>query len=61
MSLYTLACGVKMARGKAITEASGGITPDTAAAVAATGVDLLSVGYITHSAPALDVALDFDR
>jgi nicotinate-nucleotide pyrophosphorylase (carboxylating) len=61
MSLYTLACGVKMARGKAITEASGGITPDTAAAVAATGVDLLSVGYITHSAPALDVALDFDH
>jgi len=51
--------GVRMAQGKAITEASGGITQATAAAVAATGVDLLSVGWITHSAPALDVSLDF--
>lgn len=41
-----------------ITEASGGITPNTAPAIAATGVDLLSVGWITHSAPSLDVALD---
>ncbi len=41
-----------------LTEASGGITPNTAAAVAASGVDLLSVGWITHSAPRLDVALD---
>jgi nicotinate-nucleotide pyrophosphorylase (carboxylating) len=49
---------VAMARGRAITEASGGITPHTAAAIAATGVDLLSVGWITHSSPALDVALD---
>lgn len=44
--------------GRAITEASGGITPATAAAVAATGVDLLSVGWITHSAPTLDLGLD---
>ncbi len=49
-----------MARGRALTEASGGITPETVAAVAATGVDLISVGWITHSAPALDVGLDFD-
>jgi nicotinate-nucleotide pyrophosphorylase (carboxylating) len=41
-----------------VTEASGGITPETAPAIAATGVDLLSVGWITHSAPSLDVALD---
>ena len=41
-----------------LTEASGGITPETAPAIAATGVDLLSVGWITHSAPSLDVALD---
>ena len=60
MSHETLAQGARMAKGKAITEASGGITPDNAIAVAATGVDLLSVGWITHSAPALDVALDFD-
>lgn len=43
---------------KPLTEASGGIRPDTAAAIAATGVDLLSVGWLTHSSPALDVALD---
>lgn len=40
------------------TEASGGLTLDTAAAVAATGVDYLSVGALTHSAPILDIALD---
>jgi nicotinate-nucleotide pyrophosphorylase (carboxylating) len=59
MSLETLRRAVQMVSGKAVTEASGGITPATAAAVAATGVDLLSVGWLTHSAPALDVALDF--
>ena len=48
------------ARGRAVTEASGGVTPETVAEVAATGVDLISVGWITHSAPALDVGLDFD-
>jgi len=41
-----------------VSEASGGIRPDTAAAIAATGVDLLSMGWLTHSAPNLDVALD---
>lgn len=58
MPVETLREAVKMAKGRAITEASGGITPATAAAIAATGVDLLSVGWLTHSAPALDVALD---
>jgi nicotinate-nucleotide pyrophosphorylase (carboxylating) len=58
MTAEQLVEAVRMARGRAITEASGGITPATAAAIAATGVDLLSVGWITHSAPALDVALD---
>jgi len=58
MSLETLREAVALAKGRAITEASGGITPKTAAAIAATGVDLLSVGWLTHSAPALDVALD---
>jgi nicotinate-nucleotide pyrophosphorylase (carboxylating) len=43
-----------------VLDASGGITATTAAAIAATGVDLLSVGWLTHSAPALDVALDFE-
>jgi len=58
MSLDMLREAVEMAKGRAVTEASGGISPKTAAAVAATGVDLLSAGWLTHSAPALDVALD---
>ena len=58
MSLEMLREAVAMAKGRAITEASGGITPQTAAAIAATGVDLLSMGWLTHSAPALDVAMD---
>jgi nicotinate-nucleotide pyrophosphorylase (carboxylating) len=41
-------------------EASGGVRPETIRAIAETGVDRISVGWITHSAPALDVALDFD-
>ena len=44
--------------GRAVTEASGSITMSTAAEIAATGVDVISVGWITHSAPRLDVALD---
>jgi nicotinate-nucleotide pyrophosphorylase (carboxylating) len=51
---------VAMVDGRAITEASGGINPKTAPAIAEAGVDLLSVGYLTHSAPTLDVALDID-
>ncbi len=43
-----------------LVEASGGIRPETAAAIAATGVDLLSIGRLTNSSPNLDVALDID-
>lgn len=49
---------VAFVAGRAITEASGGITPETAAEIAASGVDLLSIGWITHSAPTLDIGLD---
>jgi nicotinate-nucleotide pyrophosphorylase (carboxylating) len=49
---------VALVDGRAGTEASGGITPDTVAAVAETGVDYISSGWITHSAPALDLGLD---
>lgn len=49
---------VQIVNGKAITEASGGITPQTARAVAASGVDILSLGWLTHSAPALNLSLD---
>jgi nicotinate-nucleotide pyrophosphorylase (carboxylating) len=51
---------VELARGRVLLEASGGITPRTVRAVAESGVDLISIGWLTHSAPALDVALDFD-
>ena len=50
---------VDIVAGRAITEASGGIKPSTAAAIGASGVDLISVGWITHSAPTLDIGLDF--
>ena len=46
--------------GRAIAEASGRITTETAPAIAASGVDLISCGWITHSAPCLDIGLDFD-
>jgi nicotinate-nucleotide pyrophosphorylase (carboxylating) len=49
---------VTLVAGRAVTEASGGITPDNAAEIAATGVGVLSLGWLTHSLPALDVALD---
>jgi nicotinate-nucleotide pyrophosphorylase (carboxylating) len=58
MPLALLAEAVTRVAGRVVTEASGGITPATAPAIAATGVDLLSVGWLTHSAPALDVGLD---
>jgi len=50
---------VRMVDGRAITEASGRIRPDTAPAIAASGVDLLSVGWLTHSAAVLDIGLDY--
>jgi len=59
MTTEQLTRAVEMARGKAITEASGRITAATAAAIAATGVDLISVGWITHSSAALDIGLDY--
>lgn len=51
---------VEQAAGRVLLEASGGITLESVRVVAETGVDLISVGWITHSAPALDVALDFE-
>ena len=51
---------VVLARGKACVEASGGVTLDTVRAIAETGVDYISVGALTHSPPAMNLALDFD-
>ncbi len=58
MGLEEMRRVVPMAKGRATTEASGGITAATIRAVAETGVDFISVGAITHSAPALDISLE---
>jgi nicotinate-nucleotide pyrophosphorylase (carboxylating) len=58
MDRATLRRAVEMVAGRAITEASGRITRETAPAIAAAGVDLISSGWITHSAPILDLGLD---
>ncbi len=59
MELETMSRAVAMAAGQARTEASGGITLASARQVASTGVDFLAVGGLTHSAPALDIGLDW--
>jgi nicotinate-nucleotide pyrophosphorylase (carboxylating) len=59
-SVEDLRKGVEMTAGRVLLEASGGITLDTIATVAATGIDYASSGWITHSAPSLDVALDIE-
>lgn len=59
MAPDTLEKAVAMVAGRAITEASGRITPATAPQIAATGVDLISIGWLTHSVAILDVGLDF--
>ncbi|MGV0817060.1 carboxylating nicotinate-nucleotide diphosphorylase [Martelella sp. AMO21009] len=59
MSPKMLTEAVSIVAGRAITEASGGITPETAGAVAKAGVDLISIGWLTHSAPVLDIGLDY--
>ena len=59
MDIETLATAVARVDGAMTTEASGGVNLETVQAIARTGVDLISVGAITHSAPQLDVALDF--
>ncbi|OZI40833.1 nicotinate-nucleotide diphosphorylase (carboxylating) [Bordetella genomosp. 1] len=58
MDNATLRAAVALVDGRAITEASGRITPDTAPGIAATGVDLMAVGWLTHSARVLDIGLD---
>jgi nicotinate-nucleotide pyrophosphorylase (carboxylating) len=60
MDVAAMKKAVEMTAGRVLLEASGGITLETIAAVAATGVDYASSGWITHSAPSLDVALDIE-
>ena len=59
MDVATLAEAVEMVGGRMITEASGRVDVKSAPAIAGTGVDLISVGWLTHSAPILDIGLDF--
>ncbi len=60
MDLVSLRRAVEMSAGRLVTEASGGVTLDGVAAIAETGIDYISSGFITHSAPQLDVALDIE-
>jgi nicotinate-nucleotide pyrophosphorylase (carboxylating) len=60
MPVTMLAEAVKMIGGRALVEASGGISLESIINVARTGVDLISVGRLTHSAPAADIHLEFD-
>jgi nicotinate-nucleotide pyrophosphorylase (carboxylating) len=60
MQTATVAEAVRRTRGRALLEASGGVTLDRVAELARTGVDIISVGALTHSAPAADVGLDFE-
>jgi nicotinate-nucleotide pyrophosphorylase (carboxylating) len=60
MPLEMLAAAVKEVAGRVVTEASGGVNLSTVRAIAETGVDLISVGALTHSAPVLDIGLDFN-
>ena len=60
MNMAELTEAVQLAKGRVVLEASGGVTLDSIAAIAATGVDYASCGALTHSAPNFDIALDID-
>jgi nicotinate-nucleotide pyrophosphorylase (carboxylating) len=60
MTLADLKRAVEMNGGKLVLEASGGVTLETVAGIAETGVDVISAGALTHSAASLDVALDIE-
>jgi len=60
MTIAELTEAVKLASGRVVLEASGGVTLDSISAIASTGVDYASCGALTHSAPNFDIALDID-
>ncbi|MRG27905.1 MULTISPECIES: carboxylating nicotinate-nucleotide diphosphorylase [Laceyella] len=60
MDLDTMRQAVKLIDGRVWTEASGGITPETIRPIAETGVDAVSLGWLTHSVSSLDISLDFE-
>jgi len=59
MSTDDMKKAVALTKGRAVLEASGNVTVKTVRAIAETGVDVISSGWITHSAPSLDLGLDF--
>ena len=59
MDVATLKQAVALVNRRVVTEASGGVTLETVRKIAETGVDLISVGALTHSAPVLDLALEW--
>ena len=61
MSCEELIQSIELINGRSKTEASGGITIDTVREIAETGVDYISIGALTHSAPAVDIGFDFDQ
>ncbi|HPP76253.1 MAG TPA: carboxylating nicotinate-nucleotide diphosphorylase [Armatimonadota bacterium] len=61
MDIETMRQAVEITAGRAVLEASGGVTEQTIADIAATGVDLISVGALTHSVKSLDIGLDFEK
>jgi nicotinate-nucleotide pyrophosphorylase (carboxylating) len=61
MDLKRLRTAVKIVNGRAKLEASGGVNLKTVRAIAKTGVDFVSVGALTHSAPAVDIGMDFEN
>jgi nicotinate-nucleotide pyrophosphorylase (carboxylating) len=61
MDVETMRRAVDITAGKVVLEASGGVNEDTVAKIAATGVDLISVGALTHSVRALDIGMDFEK
>ncbi|MFZ5798631.1 MAG: carboxylating nicotinate-nucleotide diphosphorylase [Desulfobulbaceae bacterium] len=60
MELAEMREAVRLIGGRALVEASGGVTLETVRAIAETGVDCISVGRLTHSAPACDIGMDWD-
>ena len=60
MGLHDMRDAVREIAGRAVIEASGGVNLQTVCGIAETGVDWISVGALTHSPPALDLALDFE-
>ncbi len=61
MGIPTMREAVILVRGRALLEASGGVTLETVRQIAETGVDLISVGGLTHSAPAVDISMQFKK